>query len=384
MKRRYSILRTVVIRFIGYFLGIEIAISVLEDIFSSLVYGAEREFPYDGIPGIAANMEPHQIAQVVLWGLLQMAVYCMGIALFARSISRKISYPAKRMAEGFQEVSNGNLNILLDFETETEFKEMRDAFNHMTRKLKDYEKKRMTMENERMRLFSHIAHDLKTPMTTITGYAGALASGMVDDADKQREYYMAIKAKSDQMNALVDQLLSYSKLGAPQYQVELVSADIAELLRVACASLFGEIESKQMKLNLRLPEEPIFIKMDSLEMSRAVGNLLTNAIRHNPEGSLLSVSLTEESEHIIIQIADNGASIPEAIEANLFEPFISGSDSRSSGSGTGLGLAIVKKVAEQHSGDVFVSDTIAPYTKMFVLRLPKNKKIGGRNVQGYH
>ncbi len=380
MKRRHSILRAVVLRFIGYFLGIEIVISILEDIFSTLVYGAESDFPYDGIPGIAAGMEPHQIALVILWGLVQLAVYCVGIALFSRSISRKVSYPAGRMAEGFREVSNGNLNILLDFETETEFKEMRDAFNHMTRKLKDYEEKRMAMENERMRLFSHIAHDLKTPMTTITGYAGALASGMVDDADKQREYHMAIKAKSDQMNALVDQLLSYSKLGTPQYEMKLTSADIAELLRVACASLFGEIESKQMELNLLLPEEPVFFKMDSLEMSRAISNLLTNAIRHNPAGSLLSVSLTEESEHIIIQIADSGAIIPEAIAGNLFEPFISGSDSRSSGSGTGLGLAIVKKVAEQHSGEVFVSDAIAPYTKMFVLRLPKNKKSGGRNV----
>ncbi len=380
MKRRHSILRTVVLRFIGYFLGIEIVISILEDLFSTLVYGVEREFPYDAIPGIAADMEPYKIAQIVLLGLLEMAVYCVGIALFARSISHKVSYPAGRMAEGFREVSNGNLDISLDFETETEFKEMRDTFNHMTRNLKNYEEKRMTMENERMRLFSHIAHDLKTPMTTITGYAGALASGMVDDADKQREYHMAIKAKSDQMNAMVDQLLSYSKLGAPQYQMKLVSADIAELLRVACASLFGEIESKQMELDLRLPEEPVYFKMDSLEMSRAIGNLLTNAIRHNPEGSLISVSLTEEAEHIIIQIADSGAMIPDAIAGSLFEPFISGSDSRSSGSGTGLGLAIVKKVTEQHSGEVFVSDAIAPYTKMFVLRLPQNEKSGGRNV----
>lgn len=382
MKRKHSILRTVVLRFIGYYIGIEFVISLLENIFSALVYGTERNFPYDGIPNpnIAAGMEPHQIALVVLWGVVQLAAYCVGIALFARSISRKVSYPAGRMAEGFREVSNGNLNISLDFETETEFKEMRDAFNHMTRKLKDYEETRMDMENERMRLFSHIAHDLKTPMTTITGYAGALANGMVDGEDKQREFHMAIKAKSDQMNALVDQLLSYSKLGAPQYQMNLVLADIAELLRVACASLFGEIESKQMKLTLRLPEKPVFYKMDSLEMSRAIGNLLTNAIRHNPAGSLLSVSLTEESEDIIIQIADSGATIPEAIAGNLFEPFISGNDSRSSGSGTGLGLAIVKKIVEQHSGEVFVSDTHAPFTKMFVLRLPKNKK-KDKNVQ---
>jgi len=183
------------------------------------------------------------------------------------------------------------------------------------------------------------------------------------------------------MNGLVDQLLTYSKLGAPQYQMNLTSTDLAELLRAACASLFGEMENKQMELELRLPDEPAFCEVDALELNRAIGNLLTNAIRHNPVGSLLSVGLMEEPDCIVIEIADNGAAIPETIAGNLFDPFISGSDSRSSGSGTGLGLAIVKKVAEQHSGEVFVADAPAPYTKMFVLRLPKNKKSGGRYVQ---
>lgn len=381
MKRKRSILRVIVLRFIGYSLGTEFFISILESIFSALVYGVERDFPYDGIPAITPGMELRQIALVVLWGLLQLAVYCIGIALFARSIRQKIAEPARHMVEGFHEVSNGNLVITLDFDTETEFKEMRDAFNLMARKLKDLEEKRMTMENERVRLFSHIAHDLKTPMTTITGYAGALASGMVEEPAKQREYHLAIKAKSDQMNGLVDQLLTYSKLGAPQYQMNLISTDLAELLRAACASLFGEMENKQMELELRLPDEPVFCEVDALELNRSISNLLTNALRHNPVCSLLSVGLMEEPDFIVIEIADSGAAIPETIAGNLFDPFISGSDSRSSGSGTGLGLAIVKKVAEQHSGEVFVADASAPYTKMFVLRLPKNKKDGGRYVQ---
>jgi signal transduction histidine kinase len=229
------------------------------------------------------------------------------------------------------------------------------------------------MENERMRLFSHIAHDLKTPMTTISGYAGALASGMVEEPDKQREYHLAIQAKSGQMNQLIEQLLAYSKLGTPQYQMNLTKVDLVELLRVSCAALFGEIESQQMKLELRLPDKPVYYMADSLEIGRAIGNLLTNAIRHNSLGSLLSVVLTDDTGRIEIQIADSGAAIPEALAGNLFEPFVSGSVSRSTSSGTGLGLAIVKKVMEQHSGEVMVLDAASPYTKMFVLSFPKEK-----------
>jgi len=204
---------------------------------------------------------------------------------------------------------------------------------------------------------------------------------MVEEPAKQQEYHLAMKAKSEQMNGLVDQLLTYSKLGTPQYQMNVTTTDLAELLRAACASLFGEMESKQMELEMRLPDKPIFCQVDVLELNRSICNLLTNAIRHNPAGSLLSVGLMEEPDFIVIEIADSGAAIPETIAVNLFEPFISGSDSRSSGSGTGLGLAIVKKVAQQHSGEVFVTNAPAPYTKMFVLRLPKNGKDGGRYVQ---
>lgn len=382
MKQKHSILRTVVLRFIGYYFGIELVLSVLEDIFSILIPGANQIFLFDTIPGMAAGMKPEQIGMAALWVLVRLLVYGVGIALFARSISRKVSAPAGHMAEGFREVSKGNLDVSLDFETETEFKEMREAFNRMVRKLKDYEERRQSIENERMQLFSHIAHDLKTPMTTITGYAGALANGMVEESDKQREYYLAIKAKCGQMNELLDQLLTYSKLGAPQYKISLAPVDIAELVRVSCASLFGEMESRRMDLRLHLPGKPVFCQADALELSRAVSNLLTNALRHNPVGTLLFVGLEEEDEHIAIQIADSGAAIPEAVAKNLFDPFISGSDARNSGSGTGLGLAIVKKVAQQHLGEVFVSDSPAPYTKMFVLDLPKNG--GGSYVPRPH
>lgn len=371
MRRKHSILRVIVVRFIGYSIGTELCNSVLESIFSTLVYGAQRNYPYDGIPRITAGMETRQIVLIVLWGLLQLAIYCTGVALFARSIRRKIAEPARHMAAGFHEVSSGNLDASLDFDTETEFGEMRDAFNLMARKLKDSEANRIVMENERMLLFSHIAHDLKTPMTTITGYAGALAGNMVAEPEKQREYHLAIKTKTDQMNGLIDQLLAYSKLGAPKYQMKLTRVDAAELLRAACAAMFGEMEKRRIELKLQLPEKPIYCSMDPLEMNRAIGNLLTNAIVHNPPGSLLYVGLLDEPDDIIIQIADSGAVIPEAIAEKLFEPFVSGSASRSSGSGTGLGLAIVKKVVEQHAGEICLANAATPYTKMFVMKLPK-------------
>lgn len=371
MKKKCSFKRVIMRSFIHYIIGIALTLLVLEFLFSLLTWNNGMNFSELASSPLAEGTETLQITLSAIWILITAAVYFIGIVLLGRRISRKIMEPVQKMKEGFNEVTAGHLHTTLDFETETEFGEMRDAFNLMVRKLKDSEEKRIIMENERMQLFSHIAHDLKTPMTTISGYAGALASGLVEGLEKQREYHLAIKAKSGQVNQLIDQLLSYSKLGTPQYRLNFVKVDLVELLRVSCAELFGEIESKQMKLELRLPDKPVFYKADLLETNHAIGNLLTNAIRHNPESSLLCVGLTDETDRIEIQIADNGANIPKSIAVNLFEPFVSGNDSRSTNSGAGLGLAIVKKVMEQHSGEVFVLDAPDPYTKMFVLRFPK-------------
>lgn len=372
MKKKRSFKRVIMHSFIFYTIGISLTLLVLELLFSLCTFSNGMNFSELASSPLAEGTQKLQIILSAFWNLITAAVYLVGIVLFGRRISKIIMEPVQNMQEGFQAVTAGQLDTTLNFETETEFGEMRDGFNFMVRKLKDSEEKRMTMEHERMRIFSHIAHDLKTPMTSIYGYAGALASGIVEEPDKQREYHLAMKEKSAQVNQLIDQMLSYSKMGMPQYRMNFAEVDLAELLRVSCATLFGELESRQMHLELRLPDEPIFCMVDSLEISRAIGNLLTNAIRHNPVGSLLSVGLTDAPGHIEVQIADNGAAIPEAIAGSLFEPFVSGNDSRSASSGTGLGLAIVKKVMEQHYGEVFVLDASAPYTKVFVLRFFKS------------
>ncbi len=374
--KKHSFKRVIMGRFISYTIGIALTLLILEVLFSLLTWNNGMNFSELASSPLMEETKTVQIVLSAIWILITFTVYFIGILFLGRGVSRNIMEPIRKMEEGFQAVMTGHLDTVLEFETETEFAEMRDAFNCMAQKLKDSEEKRMIMEHERMQLFSHIAHDLKTPMTTISGYAGALADGMVEDWNKQQEYHLAIKAKSGQMNQLIDQLLSYSKLGTPQYRLKFARVDLVELLRAACAALFGEIESKQIKLKLQLPDKPICCMVDSLEINRALGNLLTNAIRHNPAGSLLSVGIIEESSHIEIQIADNGAAIPDTIAGNLFEPFVSGNASRRTGSGTGLGLAIVKKVMEQHSGEVFVSEAPSPYTKMFVLHFSKGSEHG--------
>lgn len=363
--------RVIMKSFIVHTIGIAITLLIFEFLFSLFTIHNGMNFSELASSPLIEDSKSFQIFVSILWNLISIAVYFIWIALFGRKISKKIIEPLQVIEDGFKEVTTGHLTTLAHFETENEFAEMRESFNYMVLKLKEAEEKRVKVENEKMELFSHIAHDLKTPMTTISGYAGALANGLVEDLDKQQEYYFAIQAKSGQMNQLIDQLLSYSKLGTSQYKMNFKKIDLVEFVRVSCASMFGEMEHKQMKLELALPDTALFYSIDSFEMNRAIGNLLTNAIRHNPIGSRLYVGIKDHPESLEIAIADDGIPIPEELAGNLFEPFVSGDRSRSANSGTGLGLAIVKRVMEQHNGEVFLTGAPSPYTKMFVLKFPK-------------
>lgn len=216
---------------------------------------------------------------------------------------------------------------------------------------KEKEAARIKDEKRRYLMISNIVHDLKTPMTTVYGYAKALNDGMVP-ADKQPEYHEAIMAKTDRMNEVVALLLDYVKLDSEGFTIKKARIDVCELVRSCCAFCFTDIESAGDEIDACIPERSIYINADSIQLSRVITNLITNAIRHNPEGTKIKVSVTSESEStaddVRIFVADSGDEIPAPLNEQIFEPFVTGDESRATGSGTGLGLALSTRICDMH------------------------------------
>ena len=206
-------------------------------------------------------------------------------------------------------------------------------------------------EERRYLMISNIVHDLKTPMTTVYGYAKALNDGVVPD-DKKPEYLEAIMAKTNRTNEVVAMLLDYVKLDSEGFVIKKSKTDICELVRSCCAFCYTDVESAGDEINIDIPEKPLYISADSVQLSRVVTNLITNAIRHNPSGTKISVTLKCENfataEDIRVFVADTGDEIPEELADHIFEPFVTGDESRQSGSGTGLGLPLSVKICEMH------------------------------------
>lgn len=218
---------------------------------------------------------------------------------------------------------------------------------------KERERAKQEFDRKRNLMLSDIAHDLRTPMTTVAGYAKALSDGMVSDPGQRQEYLEAIQNKSVRMNELIQLLFEYVKLDSDGFALDKEPLDLCELLRENAALIYSDAEDAGMELDVQIPEQRLEISGDKIQLSRVVTNLLTNAIRHNPPGTKIGILVQKDLDRIDVMIADSGDLIPDSLVEKIFEPFAKADTSRKGG-GSGLGLSIAQKVVQMHGWKLFV------------------------------
>ena len=228
---------------------------------------------------------------------------------------------------------------------------------------------RQVYEKKRNLMLSDIAHDLRTPITTIAGYSKALNDGMVTSEEKKKEYLQAIENKSERMNDLINLLYEYIRLDSEKFSLHQEMIDVAELLREIGASLYSDVEEKGMDFQIVIPEESYMIELDKIQFSRVVVNLINNAIKHNDRGTQISLEIKEEKNKILISVSDNGAFIPAFLTEHIFEPFAMGDASRTSQNGSGLGLSIAKKIVEMHGWELKLKQHYESVGKSFIIEI---------------
>ncbi len=308
--------------------------------------------------------------------------YLIAAIAFGGMVSKKVEGPLHFLTNAMKQVTEGKLEVRLQFETEHEFIQMRDTFNEMACQMEAGTKEKKEFEKRRNLMLSDITHDLKTPITTISGYATALLEGVIEDPAQEKQFLEAIRAKSLRMDELIMLLSEYVKLDSDGYSLSRTPLDVTELLRENIAMLYPDFEAKNMDVEMDIPEEAVIYEIDQLQFSRVIANLLNNAIRYNKEGSHVMVKLKIDKE-LSIMIADDGDKISEAVAEHIFEPFVTGDESRTARSGSGLGLSIAKKIVNMHGGELILSDMKnieymedtknaknTSYSKAFIITLP--------------
>ncbi|MFJ8120004.1 sensor histidine kinase [Bacillus mycoides] len=160
-------------------------------------------------------------------------------------------------------------------------------------------------------------------------------------------------------------------MDSPTYKLQLQKEDFIEFIKEIIVIYYGEIEEREFKLNLELPNHPLYLNFDKQQMERAIGNIIVNAVKYNPNRTTLSIILKDEDERIIIEITDNGIGMSQEITNCIFQEFIRGDKARSSDGGSGLGLAISKRIIKLHEGNITVDSTLNKGTTFSII-LPKD------------
>lgn len=239
-------------------------------------------------------------------------------------------------------------------------------FYGLSKKAIEGESKRQVQEQNL--LYSCIAHDLKTPITSVQGFAAALRDGKIKE-EEQGEILDIIYRKSHHMNELIETLFMYAKLGTENYSLNRKQTNLCTLVRDLAAMHYSEFEDKNIELHIEIPEEGICCQLDEKEFKRAVNNLIVNAYKHNAKGTTVLIHVRKENETAYVTIADTGEKIPDELAEKMFQPFVCGNASRTSGNGNGLGLAISVAIVEKHGGKLYMKNSDGEYMKGFVIEI---------------
>ncbi|MGM0212912.1 sensor histidine kinase [Enterococcus sp. AZ109] len=298
--------RAILKAFVAYFFGLTITTSLLEELFSGVI---SPQFP-----------EEYRLIIMPVCGVLQILSIVLFSFLFYRSLDRKITKKSQQLAK------------------------------------------------EQSTLFANIAHDLKTPLTSITGFSKALCEDIVKP-EETKEVSAIIYQKSVVANELLDLMFHYTKLNSAEYVLKKKTADISYLLKETIADNYDLLEQHGIELVLTLPEEPLYCLIDQTEMKRVFSNLIVNACKHNPPQTKLTISIGQAKGNATIIFADNGTPIPATKRERLFEPFVSENETERNFKGSGLGLAITKSIIEKHGFTIDLSHNDGEYVKKFVINL---------------
>ena len=227
------------------------------------------------------------------------------------------------------------------------------------------------LENIRRDFVANVSHELKTPITTIKGFVETLRDGALDDREHAHRFLDIIANNGDRLHAIIEDLLSLSRLEQTEQIAGLVRQDTV-LSRVIERAVRGcEVKAEAREVMVATDCDPnLRFSANASLIEQAIVNLLDNAINYSKAGGAVRIAAARQDDAITICVADEGVGIPQEHLPRLFERFYRVDKARSrEGGGTGLGLAIVKHIAQAHGGQVTVTSRIGKGSA-FTLRLP--------------
>lgn len=278
--------------------------------------------------------------QFIIVGFISALIFAIAIFFMVSLIAR----PVSQMSQATKEMSLGNYNVLLDYDGNDELGELSSSIQVLSNKLQ-------RLNRDRNKFLASIAHELRTPLSYLKGYANILLTKEV--TEKEREKYLAIiNEEASRVTALVDNLFDLAQLEEHHLIIEPQKVKLRELIEQTTKTLEPALQEKKANIILEM-EQDIVANIDPIRFGQVVFNLLDNAIKYGHDRQAIKISVSEGQDKIKIDITNSSDPISQMELNQLWDKFyrIEKSRSRVYG-GSGLGLAIAKEIVEMHGGRI--------------------------------
>ncbi len=266
--------------------------------------------------------------------------------------TKKMSLYLKEISNGIDELSTGNFDIRIPLRNDDEFTRIAQDLNRMAVEIKAIMEEERTTENKKNELITNVAHDLRTPLTSIIGYLGLVSKKDLPQ-DVKEKYVTIAYNKSIRLEKLIEDLFSYTKFEFGEVKLYKEEVDLVKMLYQLLDEFYPSFKENGLEYSFDATVPSAIVSADGDYLARAFANLIGNAIKYGADGKNVNLRLEVKDTEVIITITNFGEVIPKKDIAHIFEKFYRVEYSRNEEhGGTGLGLAIARNIFEMHGGHV--------------------------------
>jgi len=289
--------------------------------------------------------------------LLLVLVQALLLGVTAWFLHTSILAPLDAIGKASKRIEQGHLTFALLPSSTREMAEVVNAFTAMGQALRDAHTQREKFEEERRFFISAVVHDLRTPLFSLRGYLEGIEQGVADTPEMVTHYLQICREKAEDLEQLITNLFMYTQLEYVELLPQRESVDMGALLQKTVETVRPLAKQAGITIQQAGPAHTSLLAIDRRLFTRALENLLDNAIRYTPQGGYIAVNWTETLERFEFTVADTGPGIGPQDLPHVFEPLHRAEISRNRQTGgAGLGLTIARQIVRVHGGDLFANN----------------------------
>lgn len=321
----------------------------------------------------AAFYHPDSII-VLLYVLAGIATFSITFLLLQRSSMNYIT----SLSTAIRNISEGDLNTTVEVVGDDEFAAMAANLNKMVEDIRQLMDKEREAERTKNELITNVAHDLRTPLTSIIGYLELLSGPTKLPQEMEKKYINITYTKAKRLEKLIEDLFGFTKLNYGKVSMKIGKVDIVKLLSQLLEEFYPNFMDKNLAYELQSNVPAKIINADGNLLARLFDNLINNAIKYGAEGKRIVVKIQATDTIVTVSVTNFGYVIPKDELPLLFDKFYRVEQSRSVNTGgTGLGLAIARNIVDMHGGTIGVTSDLNG--TVFTVRLQVDFDINKEN-----